>query len=103
MTLTISAAFTVTVSSPKVTSWPVTAPGSAAATISPNVLRASLIRASPLDRPGTADLLLQQQHAVEQCLRRRRAARHVNVDRHDPIAATYDRIGIVIVAAAVGA
>ena len=58
---------------------------------------------SPLDRAGAADLLLQQKHAVEQRLGRRRAAGHVDVDRHDAVAAAHHRIGIVVVAAAIGA
>ena len=49
------------------------------------------------------DLLLQLQDAVEQRLGRRRAARHVDVDRHDAVAAAHHRVGIVVVAAAVGA
>ena len=38
--------------------------------------------------------LLQQQHAVEQRLRRRRAARHLDVHRHDAIAAADHRVGM---------
>src|SRR5260221_13807562 len=56
-----------------------------------------------LDRSGAADLLLQHQHAVEQRLGRGRAARHVDVDRHDAVAAAHYRIGIVVIAAAIGA
>src|SRR5215470_8116440 len=55
------------------------------------------------DGAGAADLLLQQQHAVEQRFRRRRTAGHVDIDRHDAVAAAYHRIGIVVVAAAIGA
>ena len=50
-----------------------------------------------------ADLLLQLQDAVDQRFGGRRAARHVDVDRHDAIAAAHHGVGIVVVAAAVGA
>ena len=55
------------------------------------------------DRAGALDLLLQQQDAVDQRFGAGRAARHVDVDRHDPIAAAHHRVAEVIVAAAVGA
>src|ERR1700754_1304166 len=55
------------------------------------------------DRVGAADLLLQLQDAVDQRFGRRRATRHVDVDRNDAIATTHDRIGIVVVTTAVGA
>ena len=49
------------------------------------------------------DLALQLDDAVEQRLGRRRAAGHVDVHRHDAVAAAHHRVGIVIVAAAVRA
>src|SRR5215472_16082150 len=49
------------------------------------------------------DLLLQQQNAVEQRLRCRRAPWNINVHRHDPIAAAHYGIRVMIIAAAVGA
>src|SRR4029077_19302476 len=49
------------------------------------------------------DFLLQLQNAVEQRLGGRRAARHVDVHRHDAIATAHHRIRIVIVPAAIGA
>jgi len=52
---------------------------------------------------GAADLVLQLQDPVNQSLGRRRATGHVDVNRHDAVATAYDRIGIVVVAAAVGA
>ena len=52
---------------------------------------------------GAADLVLQLEDPVDQRLGGRRTARHVDVDRHDAVAAAHDRIGIVVVAAAVGA
>ena len=51
----------------------------------------------------SADLPLQLQDAVEQRLGGRRAAGHVDVHRHDPVAAPHHRIAEVVVAAAVGA
>src|SRR5271157_353882 len=100
----------VRVSSPKAKVEPSTAPGIAAATFSPIVCSRSSIRCvflasggSAFNRPGAPDLLLQHQDAVEQRFGGRRAARNVDVDRHDAVAAAHDRIGVVIVAAAVGA
>ena len=52
---------------------------------------------------GAPDLFLQQKDTVEQCLGSRWTAWNVNVHRHDPIAAAYHRIGIMIIAAAIGA
>src|SRR5690606_13622721 len=49
------------------------------------------------------DLLLKLQHPIEQRLRGRRAAGNIDVDRHDAVAPPHHRVGIVIVAAAVGA
>ena len=66
-------------------------------------LPSSIPKPLALDRSGAADLLLQQQHAVDQRFRGRRAAGHVDVDRHDAVAAAHHRVGIVIVAAAIGA
>src|SRR3954463_16286096 len=55
------------------------------------------------DGSYSADLLLQQQHTIEQRLCRRRTAGHINVHRDDAIATTDDRVGIVVIAAAIGA
>jgi hypothetical protein len=46
--------------------------------------------------PG--ELFLQLQQAVQQCLCRGRAAGHVNVHRHDSVAATHYCVGVVVVA-----
>src|SRR5262249_13562784 len=104
-TFTMSPAIALIVNSPCATRWPVTEPGSAPAIISPSLASVSSMARNPaaLDGAGAADLLLQQQHAVKQRLGGRRAARHVDIDRHDAVAAAHDRIGIVIIAAAVGA
>src|SRR6266545_2971084 len=102
-TFTMSDAAAAMVSSPFATQWPRTEPVSVPTMVSPSLSSISSIPPSPLDRAGAADLLLQQQHAVEQRLRRGRAARHVDVDRHDAVAAAHHRIGIVVIAAAVGA
>src|SRR5205807_834962 len=85
ITLTMSAALTASVISPNATLKPRTASGSARTTDSPNSLSVSSIPGpgtpSALDRSDTADLLLQEHHAVEQRLGGRRATRHVDVDR----------------------
>src|ERR1700722_6594242 len=58
----------------------------------------------PRGRGGVAlDLALQLNPPVQQGLRGRRTARHVDIDRYDAIAAADHRIGIVIVATAIGA
>src|SRR5688572_11928001 len=46
---------------------------------------------------AAADLLLQLQDAVHQRFGGRRAARDVDVDRHDPVAAADHRVGIVVI------
>src|SRR5262249_16588907 len=105
VTATISSAVAVTVSSPWPTQYPAIEPGRAPAMTSPSFSSVSSIAESPsaLDRADAADLVLQQQNAIEQRLCGGRAAGNVDVDRHDAIAAAHDRIGIMIVAAAVGA
>src|ERR1051326_926623 len=105
ITLMRSSARASSVSWPKATVAADTAPASAPMIVSPSSFRVSSIgdTRSALDRAGAADLLLQQHHAIEQRLGRGRTAGHVNVDRHDTVASTHDRIGIVIVAAAIGA
>src|SRR5687768_3687666 len=64
---------------------------------------AELFAISALYRSDAADLPLQLHDAVEQGLGRRRAARNVDVDRNDAVAAAHHRIGIMIIAAAIGA
>ena len=55
------------------------------------------------NRARASDLLLQLDQAVDQRLGGWRATGNVDVDRHDAIASAHDRIGIVVIAAAVGA
>src|SRR5688572_24923190 len=45
-----------------------------------------------LDCAGAADFPLQQQDAIQQCLCRRRAAGHVDVDGYDAVATAHDGI-----------
>ena len=52
---------------------------------------------------GVPHLPLQLENTIHQRLRSRRAARHINIDRHDTVAATHDAVAVVVVAAAVGA
>src|SRR6476661_8918325 len=77
--------------------WPVTCSPSCC---SPSVMTLSF---SAGDGAGPADLLLQLQNAVQQSLRRRRTAGNIDIDRHDAVAAADDGVGIVIIAAAIGA
>ena len=55
-----------------------------------------------LDGLASLHLLLQLEDAVEQSPGRRGATGHVDVDGHDAIAAPHHRVGVVIVAPAVG-
>ncbi len=57
----------------------------------------------PFDRAGAADLLLQEKHAVKQRLGGRRTAGHIDIDGNHAIAAAHHRIGIVVIAATIGA
>src|SRR5260370_36971508 len=104
-TFTMSSLIALIVSSPFATRCPVTEPESATAMISPSLSSLSSIARVPsaLDRAGAADLLLQQQHAVEQCLGGRWAAGDVDIDRHEAVAATHDRISGMVIAPALGA
>src|SRR4051794_5666916 len=52
---------------------------------------------------GIPHLPLQLENTIHQRLTRRRATRHVDVDRHDPVATPHHRVTIVVVPAAVGA
>src|SRR3569833_2087818 len=55
------------------------------------------------DRAGALDLLLQLDDPVDQCFSRGRTPRHVHIHGHDAIAATHDRVRIVVVAATIRA
>src|SRR5260221_2238655 len=78
------------------------------ASLSPSVVSRPVLRVSSLsvisacDGIGTFDLVLQLNDAVEQRLGSRRASGHVNIHRYDAVAAAHHRIGVVIVAAAIG-
>src|ERR1700733_1282754 len=60
-------------------------------------------RSTTEDRPRAPDLLLQLHDAVNQRLRGRWTAGHVNIHRHDAVAAAHHRVRIMVIAAAVGA
>src|SRR5262249_39494223 len=51
---------------------------------------------SSRDRIGAADLVLQLHDAVEQRLRGRRAAGHVDIHGHDAVAAAHHRVRVVV-------
>jgi len=62
------------------------------------------LRSVPLpDLPHSLDLLLQLEETIHESLGGGRAAWHVNVDWHDAVAASHHSIGVVVVAASVGA
>src|SRR6516162_5172377 len=81
----------------------VTASAKAAETCSASAFSFSSISGSTGKVASALDLLLEKQNAIEQRLGGRRATGHVDIDRHDPIAAAHHRIGIVVVAAAIRA
>src|SRR5450755_1016882 len=98
MVLRTSAAATSMVSSPRVRVTLLTAAPSADLMLSPKTARSVI---SALDRSGTADLALQQQKAIDQRFGGGRTARHINVHRHDAVAAAHHGIGIMVIAAAI--
>src|ERR1700728_600545 len=55
------------------------------------------------DRPPAPDFLLQLHDPVDKRLGRGRAAGHVDIHRHDAVAAAHHRVGVMVVAAAIGA
>src|SRR5262249_25257230 len=75
----------------------------------PSSLRASSIshprleKASALDRAGPPDLLLQEQHTVNERFGAWRAARNVDIHGNDAFAYAHHGVGIMIIAAAIGA
>src|SRR5260221_9232037 len=98
-TFTMSSLIALNVSSPFATRCPVTEPESATAMISPSLSSLSSIARVPsaLDRAGAADLLLQQQHALEQCLGGLRATGGVDIDPLCPAATTADRRLVMVI------
>src|SRR5258707_5788100 len=100
MALRISAGATSMVSSPRIMLLALTAPPSAAVTLS---LKAARSLISTLDGAGAADFPLQQQDAIDQRLGRGRAARHIDVHRHDAVAAAHHGVRVMVIAAAIGA
>src|SRR6201999_3105726 len=55
------------------------------------------------DGVGADNLRLQLDYAIHERFRCRRATRHIDIDRHDPVTAPHDGVGIVIVTTAVRA
>src|SRR5271167_1627437 len=60
-------------------------------------------RKSPLDSRSTANFFLEQQDSVEQRFRGWRAPGDIDVNRHNPVASAHHGVGVVIVAAPIGA
>src|SRR6185312_11237270 len=58
---------------------------------------------SAREDPFAPDLLLQLENAVEQRFRGGWATRHVDINGNYTIAAAYDRVGVVVIAPAIGA
>lgn len=46
-------------------------------------------------------LLLELEYSIHQCLRCRWASRNINIDRNNPITSSYNRVTVMIVAAAI--
>src|SRR6202007_2294753 len=76
------------------------APGSARAMVWPSSLRSVILS---IDISGAAGFSLLQQDAVKEGFRSRRAPGALDAHGHDAIAAANHGVGIVIVAAAIGA
>src|SRR5690606_41553973 len=101
---TYSSAATTRVSSPKASSSVLTRAPSEASIRARSSWRLLIgLADSTRDRGGTADLGLQLHQAIDQGFGGRRATRHVDIDRHDPVAAAHHRVGVVVVAPAIGA
>src|SRR5947199_9611628 len=92
------------VTSPSATVTPRSFPSSAApmAPVSVSIFVGIFVKLTR-DGVGTPDLVLELEDPVEQRFGRRRATWHVNVDGHDAIASTHDRVGVMVVTTAVGA
>ena len=58
---------------------------------------------SARDGRGAFDFLLQLQHSVDQRFCGWRAARHLDINRHNAITSTHHCIGIVVIPATIGA
>src|SRR5271156_5258238 len=105
---------TVSVSSPNAKVDSNTAPGAAAASFAAMVSSWSSIHptlrplqrsrvSSAFNRARAPDLFLEHQHPVKQRFSGGRTARHVDIHRHDTVASSHHRIGIMVIAAAIGA
>src|SRR5918995_3748350 len=55
------------------------------------------------DAIAALDLLLELQNPIDQGFSSWRTAGNVNVDRNDPVTAAHHRVGVMIVASAIGA
>src|SRR5438132_6520385 len=104
----VPAALTRSAGATSIVSWPRST--TALRSLSPSAVESAACSVSSVaamlasrDGVGAADLVLQLQQPVNQRLRRRRAAWHVDVHGHDAVAAAHDRVRVVVVAAAVRA
>src|SRR3970040_1794043 len=99
----MSPAFTTSVSSPKRSSRLTTLPEKASFRFAESMFRSFAMVSLTCDGVGAFDLVLQLDEAVQQSLGSGRASRPVDIHRHDAVAAAHHGIGIMVIAAAVGA
>ena len=82
----------------------VTCPGNRASTrAANNSILDAIVNLFPGDGAGATDLVLQLQNAVQQRFGGGWTTRHIHIHRYDAVAAAHYRIGVMIVAATVGA
>src|SRR3546814_19665191 len=58
---------------------------------------------SAFDRSNATNFPLELHHAVKKRFRCRRATRHINIHRHDPVTAAHNAIAIVVITPAIRA
>ena len=79
----------------------------------PLLTRAGIARQAPahprdvqtklaFNRTRPANFTLKRKNAIEKSLCGWRTARHINIDRNNPVATPYDLVGIMVVTAAIG-
>src|SRR5262249_27101632 len=73
-----------------------TAPFSTRTSSTPASVPTAPARSATQDRPSPADLLLQLHDPVYQGLGRRRTTGHIDIHRHDAIAAAHHRVGVMV-------
>jgi len=72
----------------------------------PTIHNAAGLNSLPVPHSGDLGMphfLLQLENPIHERLGRGRASRDVNIDRHDPVAATSNAVAVVVVSAPIGA